>query len=197
MMRKILCFCLLFCFLAGVVFARQPQDKRRIEEEKRDSLAPTEAILHREPSRSPVSEASSDLQYLTALSLRKTATLKDAFRLLDILLGCQKQENDFARQFSCLSGKKIISADINPGSSPQAALRRGQAAYMFYQALGIRGGLVLKVFGVSQRYALAELAFEGIMERGSTREILSGAELVDIFTNAAEYMVEKIRREHR
>ena len=65
------------------------------------------------------------------------------------------------------------------------------AAYMFYKALGIKGGLCLRLFGVNERYAVKELGFQGIMPSGNVNDIVSGEELVSAFTQATNYITKK------
>jgi len=62
---------------------------------------------------------------------------------------------------------------------------------MFAQAMGIKGGIVLRTFGLSQRYAFKELVYQGIMFPGNVHDVMSGRELIWTLTQAADYMAEK------
>ena len=61
---------------------------------------------------------------------------------------------------------------------------------MLCRALNLRGGLWIRLFGLSQRYALKELTYEGIMLPGATNEIVSGRELIFMLTQSAQYITE-------
>ena len=63
---------------------------------------------------------------------------------------------------------------------------------MIQRALKIQGGLALHLFGSTERYAMKELGFRGILSPGLTRDLISGSELVQIASQAA---VVKARRE--
>ncbi len=67
-------------------------------------------------------------------------------------------------------------------------LRRGPTAYMFCKALKVKGGAILSLFGVSERYAVQELAFQGIMSAGNVNDIIAGDELALATMQAADYL---------
>ena len=71
---------------------------------------------------------------------------------------------------------------------PMKPLRRGLTAYALRKVLNIKGGVFLNLFKENERYALKELAYEGIMSSGNIREILSGDELAATMTRAINYM---------
>jgi hypothetical protein len=198
LMERIVCYFFLF-FFAGSIFAgnsaqaRPAQEKRRIEEEKRNNLAPTEAFGPLELKSIPPQEAKPDLNYLTQLLNKKSATLEDACRVMVILLGEQERLKDFSRQIAYFKDKNILPEKIMTNVDPRKPLTRGVTAYMFCRALNIKGGIILRIFGTSQRYALLELEQEEIMSGGDVKEVLSGQELVDIFSRAAEYLVNEIQ----
>jgi hypothetical protein len=100
-------------------------------------------------------------------------------------------ENDvpeFSSQVASLKQRNIIPSKITAELSPNQPLSKGLAAYMFCQALNIKGGLLLRLFGMNQRYALKELVFQRIMSPGRVKDTVSGKELIVIFTRAIEYM---------
>ena len=72
-------------------------------------------------------------------------------------------------------------------------LRKGLFAYMLYSALDVKGGITLSLFGVSERYALKELVYQGILSSGNVKDILSGDELVTTTMRAADFIAKKNR----
>jgi hypothetical protein len=89
-------------------------------------------------------------------------------------------------------GKKagLFQKDWNfKASSP---LTKGQVSYMVVKALGIEGGLTMRLFGPSQRYAIRECEHLGIIKPGETESAryVSGGELMAILTRANNYKKE-------
>ncbi len=60
------------------------------------------------------------------------------------------------------------------------------------KALGIRGGLTMRIFGISERYGFRECTYLGLVPGGSQWDKVSGSELVGILAHAADYR-EKLR----
>lgn len=169
-MIKIAPVVLVWACLLSVAFAQSAQESRGFEEEKRDLLVSTEV---RGPAvvSPPLSEnAASNVRFLNELYSRPVARVADAERIVAIL-----KENE---------GEGVGSADGGP-------LRKGAAALLFCRVLDIHGGIWMRLFPNSERYALRELVFEGIMSAEGTGEIVTGRELVAIFVAAVDYMEKK------
>ena len=66
-------------------------------------------------------------------------------------------------------------------------LRRGVTAFVLLRVLDIKGGVFLRIFNESERYALKELLYEGIRSSGNVDEIISGDELASTITRAVNY----------
>lgn len=113
----------------------------------------------------------------------------DAAKSIVILMGMDEELIDLDSQGAYLREKGMLSGRFREGFDPMAPLRKGPAAYMFLKALGIRGGIVLHLFGPSERYALKELVFQGIVSPGHVNDLVSGGELVQIMSQAAQYKV--------
>ncbi|KPK99203.1 MAG: hypothetical protein AMJ95_00155 [Omnitrophica WOR_2 bacterium SM23_72] len=186
---------LIFVFLFSLtspLSAETLKDQRRLEEEARDDLRFTEP----QPSviSEPVLEDSSfiDLSFFQEL-LSKTYLVRcDAIRPVLILLDEEEvMSGDQAAQIHFLKEKNILPARVAVDFSPEKPLRKGLLAYMFCQALGMKGGIGARIFGMNQRYALNELVFAGVMPEGSKDDVVSGPEFISFFTKAAEYLAQK------
>ena len=171
--------------------AEKPEDKRRIEEEKRRSLRSTEVEVLQEKPQVSASDASIDFSYFKELLSRRVTFGYDACRVLVVLLGVEQQYRDIDSQISFLKQRNIIPENIAKEFNPNEPLCKGLAAYMFCQALEIKGGIWMRIFGVTQRYALKELVYEGIILPGTVNDIVSGKELILMLTNSAEYLADK------
>lgn len=187
-MKKSLFLLLILLFLPSFLLAKTAEDDRRIEEEKRKSLAPTEIeILRKKPAilepREPVG-----LDYFRELLSKDIALNSDLSKAIAVLLGIEDAQPNFDSQLSFFKQDGILSQKMAAEFYPQAPLRKGVAAYIFCKALKIKGGIWLRLLGMNQRYALKELVFEEIMAAGNVNDIVSGKELVISLTKAIEYM---------
>ena len=179
---------------ASTLFAGVVED-RRIIEEKRLILQPTEVVSY--PSKEPVADLSkekftdADTAYFEGLLSKRVAYLSDACRVLVILMGVDKERADPESRAAYLISKRVFPESICENYDPDKALRKGEAAYMFCKALGIKGGLLLRFPGITERYAMKELIYEGIMYPGDAGDVLIGKELVLMLTASAEYLAEQ------
>lgn len=79
----------------------------------------------------------------------------------------------------------MLPADF--AGAPEAALRRGTLAVALARALDIRGGLTMRLFGTSPRYATRELQYAGVYPPSSPQQTFSGAEFLGIIGRAEDY----------
>jgi hypothetical protein len=187
-MHKTILLFLIFIILPGFSEAGTAEDQRRIEEEKRQYLRPTEVEIFPEQQPEPGDAQPIELTYFKELLSRKVALNSDVCKVITILLGMENDVPEFSSQVASLKQRNIIPSKITAELSPNQPLSKGLAAYMFCQALNIKGGLLLRLFGMNQRYALKELVFQRIMSPGRVKDTVSGKELIVIFTRAIEYM---------
>ncbi len=195
--RLLMVFLLLSIFLLErPAHAENVQQERRIEEGKRDALLPTVSVPATSPAQpaaprrlaAPVPPAEQDV-YLFQLAQRRIAFRYDAIKTIVILLDVDDQYLDLASQVAFLQERGILPKRYRESFDPMEPLRRGFVAYTFRQALGIRGGIALHLLGPSERYALKELAFQGILSSGRVNDLVSGAELVQVMNQAAQYQL--------
>lgn len=171
------------------VLAQSVEDKRRIEEEKRQDLSESE--MYRTIKR-PVELPSPDSgpkAYFTQLLSQNVAHNSDAFQVLVILLGEDERLRNVEAQFQFLKEQRVIHPVIKGPDDFDKPLTKGIAAYMILKALKIKGGITLRLFGISQRYAFNELIYQDIMYPGyNMYDVMSGQELILTLTNAADYI---------
>ena len=123
--------------------------------------------------------------YLRRIFEKDRATYGDACRALLSLVKDEHTDADFSAVSGDLSGRGIVSADW--GLQESSLLTKGTLAYMVCQTLGIKGGLTIRVFGMSRRYALREAQHLHLISGGSMDEYVTGRELIDVITNASVY----------
>ena len=180
----------------GGASAQTIEQDRRIEEGKREGLKPT-VTVPRSPTKkgvlkgkdSPPVPLPAPPIYLMNLAQKRIAFRYDAVKGIVILMGVDEEYIDLASQVTYLQAQGFLPSRFQDTFDPMEPLRRGVVAYMFRQALGIKGGIALHLFGSSERYALQELAFQGILAPGHVHDLISGADLVQIMSMAAQYRV--------
>lgn len=135
------------------------------------------------PAAAPGKE--SRTAYLRRIFEKDRATYGDACRAVLSLIKEEHTDADFGAVSGELSGKGVVSADWT--LQEPSLLTKGTLAYMVCRSLGIQGGLTIRVFGMSRRYALRECQHLGLINGGSMDEYVTGRELIDVITNAAVY----------
>lgn len=176
---------------------------RRIEEEKRKDLKPTivtpsipkipkeEKTVEGPPVPAPIKEI-----YFVNLLSKRISYRYDAVKSIIMLMGVDEEYIDLDSQVRYLKEKCILPKQYAESFDSMLPLRKGLAAYLFLRALEIKGGIALHLFGPSERYALKELIFQGIMSPGYANDIVSGSELVQMMSQAARYKAERELREN-
>ncbi|MCK5014522.1 MAG: hypothetical protein KAS66_11945 [Candidatus Omnitrophica bacterium] len=177
--------------LYSVSAAPAPQDERRIEEQKREILKSTE-VHYQEKAPTRPSQATrlqpEDLIYISELSFRKITYGYDLCKLLVVLKGVENEYIGLDAQVTYLKDQDYLPKKIHNTFDPMKPLRRGLTAYVLRKVLNVKGGIFLNIFKESERYALKELTYEGIMSPGNIHEILSGDELASTMTQAINRM---------
>jgi hypothetical protein len=184
-------FSILLC--AMPVAAQTPQAEtsdRRIEEQKRSSLRPTEAVIDPQKQDLPPQQAI-NRDYFRRLVKQSRARKVDGVYTVMVLLGKEKQFKTFPEELAYLKNNGYIPKgrewELND------SLTKGELAFMLCKALEVKGGIHMRLFGASPRYALAELTYMGIMTRGREPDIVTGKELAYAFIEAADYVAGKKR----
>ncbi|MGE5279827.1 MAG: hypothetical protein ACM3L6_03675 [Deltaproteobacteria bacterium] len=166
-MKKAVYYALIGVWVSSLAFAQSAQESRGIEEENRDLLDYTQVHIPSAVSVPLPGSASPEMAYLDALYARPVARVADGERVAALLKGAKWDE---------------------AASGGDAPLRKGEAALLFCRALGIRGGIGRRLFPKSERYALRELVYEGIMSAEGPEEVVAGRELVGMFVAAVDFM---------
>ena len=189
---------------AQSVGAQSREQDRRIEERKREELRqstpalPAASSVIAPPTEvevpAPIPEVLETL-YFASLMGKRIAYRYDAIMGILIVLGVQEDYLDLDSQVAFLQREGLLPPRYRKSFDPMQPLRRGLVAYMFQQALDIRGGIALHLFGPSERYAMKELGFQGIMSPGLTSDLVSGGELVQIITQAANYQAARLAKQ--
>ena len=187
-MKKTLVLIFILIGLCHVAWAQSLQDKRRVEEGKRQDLKLSEYYFPQDGPPIVEAENTDPDTYFKQLFSKEAAGVSDAYRTLVILLGVDDQYPNTEAQFQYLKKEGIIPKSLRDETDFKAPLRKGALAFMYLKALNIKGGITLRIFGVHQRYALAELIYQDIMIPGIVHDIVSGQELIFTLTQSADYL---------
>lgn len=169
---------------------RTSVDERRIEEEKREDLKPTQEITTEKPKpRDPKEQTFDrlDLAYMMAIMQKKFTHRYDACKAIVLILGVQDQYLDMNAQVAFLREKEILPKKFEKEFDVMQPLRKGLFAYMVAKTLDIKGGVSMRLFGMKERTAVKELAFEGIMPDSNKNDLVRGDEFVIVLQEASKY----------
>ena len=191
-MVKLLIFFILFSLLpsSSVSAAPGPQDKRRIEEQKRENLKSTKIHYQKkavQPSAKKAPLQPDDIIYITEMSFRKITYGYDLCKIIVILKGVENQYIGLDAQVTYLKEQNFLPENTRNVFDPMSPLRRGLTAYVLHKVLDVKGGVFLTLFNKSERYALKEMTYAGVMSSGNIHEIISGDELASTITRAVNY----------
>lgn len=178
------------------VSQEQETKQKRVEEQTRTSLQPTEAVIqeNRPADKIILPEQAINQEYLKRLVRQAKARKVDAVYVVMVLLGKHKDFSSFEAQSSYLKQNGFFPK-YEDGSDLNELLTKGELAFMLCKALKIKGGLHLRIFGLSERYALFELAHQRIMILGHKNEIVTGRELVYSFLRSSDFLKDRSRHE--
>ncbi len=151
--------------------AGSAEDARRVEEEKRLRLRPSEAVLERPavPAAETDSPGVAAARFGEVLN-KPFVNLDDAKNMVGLLI------------------REPGTSPLSFSGSEEQFLTRGQLGLMLCEVLQVKGGVMRRVFPRSGRYAHKELVYHGIMRPGSSREYISGQELVVTVIEAINYV---------
>jgi len=136
-----------------------------------------------------------DNAFYRDLAARRTATFEDAVRgFFELVVGASADDVPFDKQAQALVDMNVIGSKW--AADPKAKLTRGRAAYMICTACGVRGGVTMRVFGPSERYAVRECVFMGVWEDANPRDDLSGSELMGLLKWCIDYLDARKRPRH-
>jgi len=169
-MRVLLTITLGLLLLAGAAWAAEAE-------------APTQADA---PADEAVPE--SDAQFFSELGYKPVATASDAARAFVIFVSQGKElGGDFEACKAYLHARDILPDGWLERADPADPLTKGRLAALVCKALGIEGGLWMRLFGPQPRLALHECAYLDLMVTGATYRHVMGGELVGVIDRADRF----------
>jgi len=137
-------------------------------------------------ARAAEAPAGNDAEFFMSLGFKKDAMLGDGYRAVAILVRGSDDLKDAGKCRDALVEKKIAPAAW--GLDAKAPLSKGQLAYMICQACGIKGGVMMRLLGPTQRYCLFECQYLELMQGGADYQFCTGGELVSVIDRSDGYL---------
>ena len=132
-------------------------------------------------------QAGTDAQFFGELGYKDVATAADAARALAIFVSEGAETGaDFDAARNYLQGKGLLTGWLKK-AQPADALDKGHLASLVCRALGIKGGLWMRLFGPLPRLALRECVYLELMVRGAEYAHVTGGELVGAIDRADRF----------
>src|SRR5687768_10373865 len=125
------------------------------------------------------------LDFWHALPERKAVSNDEAFHAVLLFAEGEDATGDYAERVRAMKERRMLPGGF--GAPADAPVRRGTLAVALAQALDIRGGLTMRVFGIQPRYAVRELQYAGVYPPSSPQQTFSGAEFLGIIGRAEDY----------
>jgi hypothetical protein len=123
--------------------------------------------------------------FLDRVSSEARVNQNDAMRAVLMLMDDKDETTTFSQRVEKLLERKVVDPSWTFDAS--RPVTKGELAYMMYQALSLRGGVILMVTGPTQRYCLREMQYLGFISAGLMTTDISGGELVAVLARADNY----------
>src|SRR4051812_28927956 len=110
----------------------------------------------------------------------------EAFHGLLLYLDEKDYAGNYDQRVASLKSRGFVSRNFKEPA--ERSLDRGPLAVAMAKSLNIKGGLTMRLTGLSPRYASRELAYRGVYpDNSSTNQILTGAEFVGVIGKAEDF----------
>ena len=119
-----------------------------------------------------------ELEYFGALELQRVVTNHDALHSLLLLADGVDSHQTYEQRLAAARQHGWLTPNATPEANESAAI--GMMAMAACEILSIKGGLTMRLFGLSPRYCTRELIFLDILPPRSEHQSLSGLEFIDL-----------------
>ena len=189
----------LACSVGFAQAAETVQQDRRIEEQKRDELQPSKSsVLPRTPTLPGQAQPPAPIGalpiYFLEVSQRFITYHYDLAKAVVVMRGVDDEYINLEAQVAYVKKQRILPPRLAAAFDPKAPLRKGLFAVALARTLKVRGGVFSHLLPTSQRYALKELVYQGILSPGYPNDVVSGQEFVASVARAVEQLAREQRR---
>lgn len=133
------------------------------------------------------SDPASDLEFLSQFADRGAVSNDEGLHALIIFAAGSDVQTSYVGRVGFAKQQGWLPASWNEAGS--LAMRRGTIAPALAQLCKIRGGVMMRTLGPTERYASRELAYLGILTPGSEQQTMTGREFMSILGKAQDYIL--------
>ncbi len=130
-------------------------------------------------------EPEAQMAFWHTLGERGLASNDEAFHGVLLYLDGESEAMSYEQRVAILKERDILPASFDRPADE--ALTRGTLAIIVSRVAEIRGGIFMRLFPDSARYATRELQFMGLYPRSSHNQAFSGAEFLGIMGRLEDY----------
>lgn len=130
-------------------------------------------------------EPDAQMEFWHTLPDRRIASNDEAFHALLLFVDGSDPSGDYDGRVATMKQRGMLPADFN--GLQAAGVKRGTVAVAIARALEIKGGLSMRLFGPTPRYAMRELQYMNLFPPSSPQQTFSGQELLGIIGRAEDY----------
>lgn len=131
------------------------------------------------------SEPQTQLEFWHTLATRPVTSNDEAFHGLLLYLDQRDDAPDYTGRVGVLQERGLLPMKFNRPADE--AVTRGTLAVALVRAMDIKGGLTMRVFGPSQRYATRELMAMNLYPLSSPHQTFSGSEFIGVIGRMEDY----------
>ncbi len=117
----------------------------------------------------------------------------EAMHGLLLLVDGQDPSADYAARVQTLRERGLLAGDFQ--GQADEAVRRGTVAVVLVKALDIEGGVMMRLLGPVDRYAVRELNYLNIFPPSSPHQTFSGAQFVAVVGRVEDYQRSRKKEE--
>lgn len=139
--------------------------------------------LQEKPKEEPKKEART--AYVRRLFEKDRCSYADACRIVLSLVKGEHSDAAFADLRKDLVERGLVEEGW--GLEEGSPVTKGTLAYMIAKGLSLPGGVTVKIFGWSRRYAFRECLYQGLMSGTTDMEYVTGREMLDVLSDAETY----------
>jgi len=130
-------------------------------------------------------DTNAQLGFWHELAERHVTSNDDAFHGILLYADNRDDSKNYDQRVATLKSRGLLAESFSEPAN--SAVTRGTLAVAIVKLVGIKGGWVMHVFGPTPRYAVKELAYDGIFPPSSPQQTFSGTEFVGIIGKIDDY----------
>jgi hypothetical protein len=125
------------------------------------------------------------LEFWHSLADRPVISNDEAFHAIQLFLEGNDAGVNYAQRVASLQSRGLLAKDFDRPANE--AVVCGVLAVVWVQALDIKGGVVMRTIGPTERYAVYELRHLGIYPPCDPHQTFTGGEFIDLMGRVEDY----------